>query len=98
MLRVKIFASSTQINEVSVLEQAIDHWLENEQPAIRQMVQSCSAGQVILTYLYDDTHRDPQARGASATTHETFDQSSTDAEFDSTDDEPDILPDAELPY
>lgn len=98
MLRVKIFASGTQTNEINVLEQEIDHWLKNEQPAIRQMAQSCSAGQVVLTYLYDDTHRDPQARSASATTHESFDQGSTDAEFDSTDDEPDMLPDAELPY
>ena len=98
MLRVKIFASSTQINEVSVLEHAIDHWLESEQPAIRQVIQSSSAGQVVLTFLYDDTNRDPQARHASATMYETFDQGSADAEVDSPDDELEMLPEAELPY
>jgi hypothetical protein len=98
MLRVKIFASSTQINEVSVLEKAIDHWLENEQPAIRQVIQSSSAGQVVLTFLYDDTNRDPQARHASATMYENFDQVSTDTEVDSPDDELEMLPEAELPY
>ena len=98
MLRVKIFSSSTLINEVSVLEQAIDRWLESEQPAIRQVIQSGSAGQVVLTFLYDDTNRDPQARNASATMYETFDRGSTDAEVDSPDDELEMLPEAELPY
>lgn len=98
MLRVKIFASSTQINEVTVLEEEIDRWLLGEQPAIRQVIQSSSAGQVVLTFLYDDTYRDPQARNASATMYETFDQGSTDAEVDSPDDELEMLPEAELPY
>lgn len=98
MLRVKIFASSTQVNEVSVLEEEIDHWLENERPAIRQMIQSSSAGQVVLTFLYDDTTRVSQSRNASATMYETFNQGSTDAEVDSPDAELEMLPEAELPY
>ncbi len=98
MLRVKIFASSTQINEISVLEQEIDHWLKNEQLAIRQVIQSCSAGEIVLTFLYDDTSRDPHARHASTTTHEAYDQGSTEAEVDSPDDEPEMLSEAELPY
>jgi len=98
MLRVKIFSSDTQFNQVSVLEKAIDFWLENEQPTIRQVIQSSSAGQVVLTFLYDDTNRDPQARNASATMYETFDRGSTDAEVDSPDDELEMLPEAELPY
>ena len=93
MLRVKIFASSTQINEVSILEEEIDHWLEREQPEIRQMIQSCSSGQVVLTFLYDDTHRDSRA-----VTPEAVEQDPSSAEFDTTDDELDMLPEAELPY
>jgi len=93
MLRVKIFASSTQINEVSILEEEIDHWLESGQPAIRQMIQSCSSGQVVLTFLYDDTHHD-----SGAVSPEAVEQDSSGAEFDSTDDELDMLPEAELPY
>ncbi|HEY1391184.1 MAG TPA: hypothetical protein VGF38_21790 [Ktedonobacterales bacterium] len=93
MLRVKIFASSTQTNETSVLEGDIDHWLKSEQPVIRQMIQSSSAGQVVLTFLYDDSHRD-----VNATMYEAYDQDSDSAEVDSPDDEPDMLPEAELPY
>jgi hypothetical protein len=98
MLRVKIFASGTQINEVSMLEEDIGHWLENEQPTIRQMIQSCSAGQVVLTFLYDDARRDPQVSDASTAMRGAFDQGSNNSEADSTDDEPEILPEAELPY
>ncbi|HEY7341148.1 MAG TPA: hypothetical protein VH591_09725 [Ktedonobacterales bacterium] len=101
MLRVKIFSGDTRINpinSINVLERAIDHWLESEQPAIRQVIQSSSAGQVVLTFLYDDVNRDPQAHDSSAARHEAFEQSSDSAEVDVTDDEPDILPDAELPY
>ena len=93
MLRVKIFSGDTRFNEINVLEQAIDHWLENEQPAIRQAIQSCSAGQVVLTFLYDDTHHD-----SGAVTPEVVEQDLSGAEFDSTDDELDMLPEAELPY
>ncbi len=93
MLRVKIFSNGTRFNEVSVLEEAIDHWLESEQPAIRQVIQSSSAGQVVLTFLYDDARRD-----SGAATPGDFEQSSSTAEYDPTDDEPDVLPDAELPY
>jgi|GEM_PF-1234145 hypothetical protein len=98
MLRVKIFASDTRINEISVLERAIDHWLESEQPAIRQVIQSSSAGQVVLTFLYDDTNRDPHGHDSSAARRETVEQSSDSDADEATDDEPDILPDAELPY
>lgn len=98
MLRVKIFSNDTQFNQVSMLEAEIDRWLADEQPAIRQVIQSSSAGQVVLTFLYDDTNRDPQARHASATMYETFDQVSTDAEVDSPDDKLEMLPEAELPY
>ncbi len=93
MLRVKIFSSDTRINEVSVLEKAIDHWLESEQPMIRQVIQSSSAGQVVLTFLYDDTHRD-----SSAVRPEAVERDLNNAEFDAAADEPDVLPEAELPY
>lgn len=93
MVRVKIFSNGTRFNEVSVLEETIDHWLESEQPVIRQVIQSSSAGQVVLTFLYDDAHRD-----SGAVTPEAVEQGSSSAEFDPVDDEPDVLPDAELPY
>jgi hypothetical protein len=57
------------------------------------MIQSSSAGQVVLTFLYDDSHRD-----VNATMYEAYDQDSDSAEVDSPDDEPDMLPEAELPY
>lgn len=98
MLRVKIFASDTRINEIRVLEMAIDHWLESEQPAIRQVIQSSSAGQVVLTFLYDDMNRDQQAHDSGTARRETVGQSSDGDADEATDDEPDILPDAELPY
>jgi hypothetical protein len=98
MLRVKIFSSDTKFNQTSVLETEIDHWLMSEQPEIRQVIQSSSAGQVVLTFLYDDTHRDPSALDSSFARHEAFEQGSDRDVDDTIDDEPDSLPDAELPY
>ena len=93
MLRVKMFSGDTQFDQVKVLEQEIDHWLENEQPTIRQVIQSSSAGQVVLTFLYDDSHRD-----VSTVPHEAYNLESDSVEADSTDDEPEIISEAELPY
>ena len=98
MLRVKIFSGDTQFNQISVLEQEIDHWLQSEQPTIRQVIQSSSAGQVVLTFLFDDAHRDPSAQDSSFARHEAFEQGSDRGDDDTIDDEPDSLPDAELPY
>jgi hypothetical protein len=98
MLRVKIFSSDTKFNQISVLEKAIDHWLQSERPTIRQVIQSSSAGQVVLTFLYDDTRRDPSALDSSFASHDAFEQGSDRDADDAGDDEPDSLPDAELPY
>lgn len=98
MLRVKIFSSDTRFNEISVLETEIDHWLQSEQPTIRQVIQSSSAGQVVLTFLYDDAHLDASAHDSSFASHEAFEQGSDRDADDANDDEPDSLPDAELPY
>jgi len=98
MLRVKIFSSDTRTNEISVIETEIDHWLQSEQPTIRQVIQSSSAGQVVLTFLYDDTRRDLSAHDSSIASHDTLAQGPDRDADDAIEDEPDSLPDAELPY
>ncbi len=101
MLRVKIFAIE-QVGDVSRdvtrLEEAIDHWIESEQPVIRRVMQSISNGIVVLTFLYDDPRREARSRTVSDRLPEALEREADDAELDSTDEGPDILPEAELPY
>lgn len=98
MLRVKIFSSAMHGEDNQRLEDHINGWLADERPAIRQMTQSSYAEHVTVTFLYDDDHRDTQVRMASAVVPKAFEHSLNDAELDPADDQPDLLPEAELPY
>ena len=98
MLRVKIFASNGQVGDVSRLEDAIDRWIESEQPTIRRVIQSSSPGLVVLTFLFDDAHREPRSHPASDMLSEALEREADDIELDSSDERHDILPEAELPY
>lgn len=98
MLRMKIFSSGTQRGEVGVLESEIDGWLQSERPAIRRVMQSSSPGVIVLSFLYDDGRHDAQESMAGAVMSEAFAHGSDDNEFDALEDEPDALPEAELPY
>lgn len=98
MLRVKVFSSATYGGNCSQLEDGINRWLENAQPAIRQMTQSSVADQVIVLFLYEERHRDAQMRASSAEVPEAFERSLNESELDPADDELTELPEAELPY
>lgn len=98
MLRVKIFSSAMYGGDISQFEGEINHWLESIHPPIRQMTQSNATDHVILTFLYDAAHRDTATYAASVEVPEAFERSLDDAELDPVDDEPTMLPEAELPY
>lgn len=98
MLRVKVFSSATRAPDCHTLEQAINSWLDADRPVIRQMTQSVSADRVVITFLYESGQRDAQSRAASAAVPEAFERGLDDAELEPADDEPALLPDAELPY
>lgn len=98
MFRVKVFSSGVRGDDAQMLESAINKWLESAHPSIRQMTQSSSTEHVIVTFLYDDGQRDAQTRVASAVVPKAFEHSLSDAELDPADDQPGILPEAELPY
>lgn len=98
MLRVKIFSSGVQGGEIKGLQDAINGWLESAHPAIRQVIQSSVAEHLVVTFLYEDSRRDAQAHATSAAVPEVFEHSLNGSDLDPADDEPAILPEAELPY
>lgn len=98
MLRVKVFSSATYGGDCGQLEDGINRWLENAQPAIRQVTQSSGADQVIVLFLYEARQRDAQSRASSAEVPEAFERSLNESELDPADDDPAELPEAELPY
>lgn len=98
MLRLKIFTTTACGGDINQLEDAINRWLDTFQPAIRQMTQSSSEEYVVVTFLYDSGQRDVQTRITSAVVPEAFERGLNGSELDLADDEPTLLPDAELPY
>lgn len=98
MLRVKVFSSATHAPDCHILEQVINAWVDADRPLIRQMAQSATAERVVITFLYESGQNDAPSRAASAAVPEAFERSLDDAELDPADDEPALLPDAELPY
>ena len=98
MLRVKIFSGFTQGGNSAHLEREINNWFEAEQPKIRQMAQSGHGYQFTLTFLYEIRGGEDQAHLASADVPEAFERDLEDSELDPVEDEPTILPEAELPY
>ncbi|HEX6544035.1 MAG TPA: hypothetical protein VF040_19935 [Ktedonobacterales bacterium] len=98
MLRVKMFSTGMYGGEIKGLQDAINGWLESAHPAIRQVTQSSSAEHIVVTFLYDEGFFDTSPRTASAEVPEAFEQSLKGAHLDPVDDEPGLLPNAELPY
>ena len=98
MLRVKVFSGAMHGEDNQRLEDHINGWLADARPAIRQMTQSSIAERVVVTFLYEESHRDAQMRVTSAVVPEAFAHSLNDAELDPADDQPGLLPEVELPY
>lgn len=98
MLRVKIFSSVIQGGNSAHIEREINNWLEAELPAIRQMTQSSIGNQLAVTFLYEKRRGEDQAHLAKADVPEAFERDLEDSELDPVEDEPTILPEAELPY
>jgi hypothetical protein len=98
MLRVKIFSGVTQGGNSAHLEREINNWLDAEQPTIRQMTQSGHGYQFTLTFLYEKRRGEDEAHLAKADVPEAFERDMEDSELDPLEDEPTILPEAELPY
>jgi hypothetical protein len=98
MLRVKLFSSAAFGGDMDKFEAEINGWLASAHPAIRQMTQSGSEGRVAVTFLYDSNQRDAEAPSMGSAA--AFEGGADDADFDQADadDEPTLLPDAELPY
>jgi hypothetical protein len=104
MLRVKIFSSATHGANLDEFEREINDWLDATHPAIRQMTQSthfsqtAAGGGVVVTFLYEKQRGEDQAHLAAADIPEAFERDLDGAELDPTEDEPTVLPEAELPY
>lgn len=98
MHRIKMFSSAMHGGEIQGLEAAINGWLESAHPTIRQVTQSGADEQVVVTFLYDDGHRAMQFRMASTAVPEAFEQSLSGLDLDPVEEEPVLLPEAELPY
>jgi hypothetical protein len=99
MLRVKIFSSVAYEGDIRTLEDAINDWLASARPMIRQVVQSSTAEEaLVVTFLYDAGQLETSVRMASAAVPEAFERSLNDLGLDPADEEPTVLPDAELPY
>lgn len=99
MLRLKIFSSAAYSGDIGKLEEAINTWLASAGPVIRQVAQSSAAKEaLVVTFLYEDGQLETSTRKASAAVPEAFERSLNEEELDPTDEEPTLLPDAELPY
>jgi hypothetical protein len=99
MLRLKIFSSAGYGGDIGALEEAINTWLVGARPSIRHVVQSNPSEEaLVITFLYEDGQLETNTRKASAAMPETFERGLNEAEPDLADDEPTLLPDAELPY
>lgn len=98
MHRLKIFNSAAHEGDITKLEAAINSWLEDAQPVVRHMTQTSSAEQLVISFLYDEYRHGAQVHTASAAVPEAFERSLNDLGLDPADEEPTLLPDAELPY
>ena len=99
MLRLKIFSSAAYSGDIAKLEEAINAWLASARPMIRQVAQSSTSEEaLVVTFLYDDGQLDTTTRKASAAVPEVFERGLNEEELDLADEEPTVLPDAELPY
>ena len=98
MLRLRIFSSAAYGGDIVRLEDAINDWLDSAHPAIRQMAQSSLAEHVVVTFLFEGGHRDARMRATSAVVPEAFERVMNDLELDPAEEEPTLLPNAELPY
>ena len=98
MLRVKLFSGAMHGEDTQRLEDHINGWLADARPVIRQMTQSSIAEYVMVTFLYEDGHRDAQMRMTGAVVPEAFAHDLHDADLDLADDQPGLLPAVDLPY
>jgi hypothetical protein len=99
MLRLRIFSSAAYGGDIGKLEEAINAWLASARPIIRQVAQSSTAAEaLVVTFLYDDGQLETNTRATSAAVPEAFERGFNDEELDLADEEPTLLPDAELPY
>jgi hypothetical protein len=98
MLRLKIFSTATYGGDIGKLEEEINGWLESAQPAIRQMLQSGGVEHTVISFLYETGEHGMQTHVASAVVPEAIERSLDGTDLDPVEDEPTLLPDAELPY
>ncbi len=98
MFRVKMFSSATHGGDIVSLEREINSWLDASQPAIRQMAQSSDAGQIVVTFIYEQRRGEDQAHLATAEVPDAFERDLDDTNLDPVEDDPPTLPEAELPY
>lgn len=100
MLRVKLFSSAAFGGDMEKLEAEINGWLAIAHPAIRQMTQSGSEWHVAVTFLYESNQRDDETHNKVSAAAGSFegDPEGADSDQADADDEPTLLPEAELPY
>ena len=97
MLHYKLFTSSAFGDDLAEMEKAVNAWLEETQPLVHTMTQSCAGASVTVSFLYE-LESDEQPRTGVATAETPVeagargDLSTAEAVMIT------LLPHAELPY
>lgn len=66
MYRFKGFDSAQCGDSMSALESMVNAWMETEQPRIRHVCQSLRGSNILLSFVYEETH-ELQQRAAAQT-------------------------------
>ncbi len=98
MLHYKVFTSAAYGDDMSELEAAVNAWLDEAQPLVHTMTQSCAGESVIISFLYE-LDEDEDRRMSVATAEALVEASArrlTSPTIESV--MVTLLPHAELPY
>jgi pilus assembly protein TadC len=94
----RAFSSAAYAGSLAQLEAAINEWMRSERPRIQQVAQSPFGLDLVISFVYDGGSATESATTEAAAVPEVFERTLEDTELDPEREEPDVLPEAELPY
>lgn len=98
MLHYKVFTSAAYGDDMAELERAVNAWLDEAQPLVHTMTQSCAGSSVVISFLYE-LDEDEQQRVSVATAEAPVEAGARRHDFSTAESlMMTLLPHAELPY
>ncbi|HEY7835541.1 MAG TPA: hypothetical protein VIG30_18340 [Ktedonobacterales bacterium] len=98
IFRYKNFDSAACGDNMEHLETAINEWMRQQHPRIRQMAQSARGSHVLVSFVYEENSDSPPQLARKAAVPEVYERALEESDLDPRDEDDAGLPEAELPY